>query len=54
MTKHVIPTDTEDVLLELNFKKCKWLLVGAYNPPPQNDHDIYFDIWELRQSGWCI
>ena len=38
LTKHVLPSDIECIFLELNFRKCKWLLVGTYHPPSQNDH----------------
>ena len=37
LTKHVLPSDIECIFLELNFRKCKWLLVGTYHPPSQND-----------------
>ena len=33
LTKHVLPTDIEALFLELNFRKCKWLLSRIYNPP---------------------
>ena len=33
LTKHVLPSDTECIFLELNFRRCKWLLVGRYHPP---------------------
>ena len=41
LTKHVLLSDIEWIFLELNFKKCKWLLVGTYHPPSQNDHDFF-------------
>lgn len=31
LTKHVLPSDIKQILLELNFQKCKWLLVGKYH-----------------------
>ena len=40
-TKHVLLSDIEWIFLELNFKKCKWLLVGTYHPPSQNDHYFF-------------
>ena len=27
--------------LELNFRKCKWLLVGTSHPPSENDHYFF-------------
>ena len=44
LTKHVLPIDIEFIFLELNFRKCKWLLVGTYHPSSQNDH------YELRKA----
>ena len=41
LTKHVLPSDIECIFLELNFRKCKWLLVGTYHPPSQNDHYFF-------------
>ena len=38
LTKHVLPSDTKCIFLELYFTKCKWLLVGRYHQPSQNDH----------------
>ena len=38
LTKYFLPSDIECIFLELNFRKCKWLLVGRYHPPSQNDH----------------
>ena len=32
----------EGLFVELNFKKCKWLLFGKYHPPSQRDI-YYFD-----------
>ena len=28
-------------ILELNFSKCKWLLLGTYHPPSQNYHYFF-------------
>ena len=41
LTKHVLPSDIECIFLELNFRKCKWPLVGTYHPPSQNDHHFF-------------
>ena len=35
--KHVFPSDIEGLYIELNFRKCKWLLLGTYHPPSQCD-----------------
>ena len=36
LTKHVFPDDIEGLFVELNFRKSKWLLMGAYHPPSQS------------------
>ena len=41
LTKHVLPSDIECIFLELNFRKCKWLLAGTYDPPSPNDHYFF-------------
>ena len=38
LIKNVFPSDIECIFLELNFRKCKWVLVRTYHPPSQNDH----------------
>ena len=42
LDKHVFPYDVEGLFVELNFRKCKWLLFGTYHPPSQADI-YYFD-----------
>ena len=41
LTKYNLPSDIEYIFLELNLRKCKWLLVGRYHPPSQNDHYFF-------------
>ena len=41
LTKHVLPTDIEALFIELNFRKCKWLLSGIYHPPSQSDQYLF-------------
>ena len=36
LTKHFFPNDIEGLFVELNFRKCKWLLLETY-PPSQSD-----------------
>ena len=38
----VFTYDMEGLFVELNFRKCKWLIFGAYHPPSQADI-YYFD-----------
>ena len=37
LTKHVFSDDIEGLFVELNFRKSKWLLMGAYHFPSQSD-----------------
>ena len=41
LAKYVVLSDIECIFLELNFRKCKRLLVGTYHPPSQNDHYFF-------------
>ena len=41
VTKHCFPKDIEALLIELNFRKCKWLLCGFYHPQYQKEY--FFD-----------
>ena len=36
------PYDKEGLFVELNLRKCKWLLFRTYHPPSQEDI-YYFD-----------
>ena len=40
--KHDFCDKIEGVFVEINFRKSKWLLLGTYHPPSQNDN-LYFD-----------
>ena len=42
LLKHVFPSDIEGLYIELNFRKCKWLLLGTHHPPSQYDQ-YYFN-----------
>ena len=42
LTKHKFPDDIEALFVEINFRKCKWLLCGLYHPPSQSDQ-YFFD-----------
>ena len=33
LQKHVFAVDIEGLFIELNFRKCQWLLFGTYHPP---------------------
>ena len=42
LNDHNFPDDIEGIFVELNFRKCKWLLMGSYHPPNQSD-EYYFN-----------
>ena len=35
LTKHILPDDIEEIFVEINLRKTKWLLFGGYRPPRQ-------------------
>ena len=41
LEKHIFPNDVESIFVELNFRKCKWLLCGTYHPPSQSDEYLF-------------
>ena len=44
VTKHGFLKDIEALFIELNFRKCKWLLCGLYHPPSQKDQCLFDNI----------
>ena len=42
LLKHDFPSYIEVLYIELNFRKCKWLLLGTYHPLSQSDQ-YYFN-----------
>ena len=42
LMKQNLPDDIEGLFIEINLRKCKWLLFGSYHPPSQPDQ-YYFD-----------
>ena len=37
LTNFFFPNDSEGLFVELNFRKCKRLLLETYHPPSQSD-----------------
>ena len=37
LLKHGFRSDIEGLYIELNFRKCKWQLLGTYHPASQSD-----------------
>ena len=44
LTKHFFPNDIEDLFVELNFTKCKLLLLGTYHLPSQSDQYFFENV----------
>ena len=40
-TGHTFPDGIEGMFVEINLRKSKWLLLGAYHPPSQNDKQFF-------------
>ena len=41
LEKHIFPNDVKSIFAEINFRKRKWLLCGAYHPPSQRDEHFF-------------
>ena len=41
LEKHIFPNHVEGIFVELNFRKCKWLLCGTYQPLSQSDEYFF-------------
>ena len=60
LDKQAFPYDMEGVFVEVNFRKCKWLLFGTYHPPSQPDIyyfdnlDKAFDIYSSYERRFLI
>ena len=42
LEKHIFPIDVEIIFVELDFRKCKWLICGTYHPP-SHSHEYFFN-----------
>ena len=41
LTKRIFTNDVKGIFVELNFRKCKCLLLETYHPPSQSDHYFF-------------
>ena len=41
LTKHKFADDTKALFIEINFRKCNWLLYGLYHPPSESTYNVY-------------
>ena len=44
LTKHKFPDDIKALFIEINFRKCKWLLCVLYPPPSQSDQYFFHNL----------
>ena len=45
-----LPSDMECLFIEINIKKTKWLIVGCYHPPSQNDNYFFYNLSKALDS----
>ena len=45
-----LPSDIECLFIELNIRKTKWLIVGCYHPPSQNDNYFFYNLSKALDS----
>ena len=38
LLKHTFPNDIEALVIEINLRKTKFLLIGGYRPPQSQNH----------------
>ena len=43
-----LPSDIECLFIEMNIRKTKWLIVGCYHPPSQNDNYFFHNLRQLK------
>ena len=41
LVKHIFPNYVGSIFVELNFRKCKWLLCRTYHPPSQSNEYFF-------------
>ena len=44
LENHLFCENIQGIFLEINFRKSKWLLLGTYHPPNQNDQFYFSNI----------
>ena len=45
LNNHEFSDGIEGIFVEINFRKSRWLLLGTYHPPSQNDSFYFNNIW---------
>ena len=44
VNNHTFPDDIEAILVQINLKKSKFLLLGGYHPPSQSEYYFFNSI----------
>ena len=44
--------NTEGIFVEVNFRKCKWLLLAAYKPPDVSKLNNFNSITKISGLSW--
>lgn len=47
---NILHFDIECLFREFNIRKAKWLVVGCYHPPPQNDDCYFYNLNKVLSS----
>ena len=45
-----LPSDIECLFIEISIRKTKWLIVGCYHPPSQNDNYFFYNLNKALDS----
>ena len=45
-----LPSDIECLFIEINIRKTKWLIVGCYHPPSQNNNYFFYNLSKALDS----
>ena len=51
LADHTLPHDIEEIFVELNLTKQKWVFFGSYHPPSQSDEHFFI---KLKKVLICI
>ena len=44
LSRHTFSNDIEGMFIEVNLRKTKWLILGTYHPPNQNDEYFFQNV----------
>ena len=52
LTKHSLPVDIEAIMVEINLRKTKFLLLATYHPPPPPQANLISIIVIISTLPW--